>query len=85
MSSDLDTPPELRGGGVQSWPRVLMLTGTADAWYTPARLEADAAIVRVTGAEVATQVFEGGHEWSEPVVAVVREFLTRLEVLRPTS
>lgn len=80
-----DTPPELRGGGVQPWPRVLMLTGTADAWYTPARLEADAAIVRATGAEVATQVFEGGHEWSEPVESMVREFLNRIEVLRPTS
>lgn len=80
-----DTPPELHGGGARSWPRVLKLTGTADAWYTPARLESDAAIVRAAGAEVATQVFEGGHEWGEPVVAAVREFLTRLEVPRPTS
>lgn len=64
-----DTPPELRSGGAQPWPRVVMLTGQADAWYTPARLAGDAAQVRAAGAEVHEQVFAGGHEWNEAVVA----------------
>ena len=63
-----DTPPELRGGGTQPWPRVVMLTGEADGWYTPARLESDAAHVRGAGGDVRTRVFAGGHEWNDAVV-----------------
>ncbi len=66
-----DTPPELRDGGAQPWPRVVMLTGESDAWYTPARLASDAALVRAAGAEVHEQVFAGGHEWSDAVVAAL--------------
>ena len=66
-----DTPPELRDGGAQRWPRVVMLTGESDAWYTPARLASDAALVRAAGAEVHEQVFAGGHEWSDAVVAAL--------------
>ena len=70
-----DTPPELRQGGSQPWPRVLMLTGDADPWYTPELLAADAAAVGAAGAEVRTTVFAGAHEWNEAVVATVAEHL----------
>lgn len=62
-----DPPPELHGGGRQPWPRVVLLIGERDEFYAPARLEADAAIVRAAGAPVETQVFAGGHEWNEAV------------------
>lgn len=70
-----DTPPELRGGGVQPWPRVVMLTGEADAWYTPARLATDAALVRAAGADAQAHVFVGGHEWNDAVVVALGRVL----------
>lgn len=75
-----DTPPELRGGGVQPWPQVVLLTGGSDAWYTPARLEADAELVRQAGADVRTLVFSGGHEWNDEVVAVLSDVLANVSV-----
>jgi predicted esterase len=74
-----DTPPELRGGGVQPWPDVVLLTGGSDAWYTPARLEADAEAVRRAGAEVRTLVFSGGHEWNDTVVTELSAVLAEVE------
>jgi len=59
----------------RAWPRVLMLTGKGDAWYTPARLEAEAAKLRGRGADVRTHVFEGGHEWGDAVAAAVGALL----------
>lgn len=74
-----DTPPELRSGGAQPWPRVVMLTGETDAWYTPARLAADAALVREAGAEVREHVFAGGHEWNDAVVSALAGALAGVE------
>ncbi|MEQ1832868.1 MAG: hypothetical protein ABL977_07410, partial [Candidatus Eisenbacteria bacterium] len=72
-----DTPPELRSGGAQPWPRVVMLTGESDAWYTPARLASDAALVRAAGAEVHEQVYAGGHEWNDAVVGALSAALAQ--------
>lgn len=71
-----DTPPELKRGGALPWPRVTMLTGETDGWYTPARLAEDATSVRAAGADVREQVFAGGHEWNDAVVAAVAQVLT---------
>jgi predicted esterase len=75
-----DMPPELRSGGRHPWPRVLMLTGEADAWYTPARLEADVAAARAAGAEVRSHVFAGGHEWNRAVEEALAGLLGELAV-----
>jgi len=61
------------------WPRVLMLTGGLDPWYTPERLAAEAAQLRGLGADVRTQVFEGGHEWGDAVAEAVAELLGRAQ------
>lgn len=74
-----DVPPELLAGERGPWPRVLAATGAADAWYTPARLEADAAALRATGAEVRALEFEGGHEWSDEFSKAAGELLTEVE------
>lgn len=73
-----DTPPELRQGGAQPWPRILMMTGDRDPWFTTDLLAADAAQVGAAGAEVRTRVFAGEHEWNEAVVAVIAETLRTL-------
>jgi predicted esterase len=74
-----DTPPELTTGAARLWPRVLIATGTADTWYTIAKLEADAAFIAGSGGEVGTFVFEGGHEWGDAVVGEVGALLAELE------
>lgn len=59
----------------RTWPPVFLATGRDDTWYTPARLEAEAAKLRERGAHVRTLVFEGGHEWGEAVAEAVAGLL----------
>ena len=61
------------------WPHVLMLTGKSDPWYTPERLAAEAAQLSSRGADVQTQVFDGGHEWGDAVAESVADLLGQVE------
>jgi len=70
-----DVPPELRVPGPADWPRVLAATGARDEAYAPARLEQEVEFLRTRSPEVRALVFEGGHEWSEDVVAAARTLL----------
>jgi predicted esterase len=58
-----DVPPELEPAQTRAWPQVLAATGRDDAYYPPARLEQDLAVLRARRPDVRTLVFEGGHEW----------------------
>lgn len=73
-----DVPPELTREGGAPWPRVLAMTGAADGWYGPDRLAADGAFLRAARADARVEVFDGGHEWGEPVAARVRDLLAEL-------
>jgi predicted esterase len=73
-----DVPPELLAGPGRTWPRVLAAAGRADAWYTPARLEADVAALRERGARAEALVFEGGHEWTDELAAAGARLLGEL-------
>ena len=59
-----DVPPELKSAVTRDWPKVLAATGSRDAWYTPARLEADLEFMRARGSDARMLVFDGGHEWA---------------------
>jgi len=74
-----DVPPELKEGASRPWPRVLAATGTHDAWYTPARLEADAAFLRSVRPDARVLAFEGGHEWGVALVEAAGELLADVE------
>ena len=74
-----DLPPGLRSGGRRPWPRLALLTGEQDEWYTPSRLASDAALLRGAGAEPRPHVFAGGHEWGEPVIGALAGLLAELE------
>ena len=71
-------PPERAGPGGRAWPRVLVATGTQDAWYTPARLATDVALLRSLGGDARECVFEGGHEWGEVLAGAAGELLREL-------
>lgn len=74
-----DVPPELKRAAPRPWPAVLAATGSSDGWYTPARLEGDAAFLRSVRPDARIVVFEGGHEWGEGVTAPAGELLAGLE------
>lgn len=74
-----DVPPELKTAATRPWPRILAATGAADAWYTPARLEADAAFLRAQRPDADTLVFDGGHEWSDALAAAAGGLMRRVE------
>jgi len=74
-----DVPPELVEIENRAWPRVLAVTGSGDEWYTRARLEQDLALLRSRRVDVRSQVFTGGHEWSDEVARAVGGLLTEVE------
>jgi predicted esterase len=64
-----DVPPELLADPSVTFPRVLLARGTRDEWYTGAKLDADAAALRMRGARVDTLAFDGAHEWHRDFAA----------------
>jgi predicted esterase len=72
-----DVPPDVLATGMQAFPPILIGTGASDAWYTPVRLEADAAQLVAVGIAPRTLVFEGGHAWTPQFAAAAGEFLVR--------
>jgi len=73
-----DVPPEFRERAPRPWPRVRIVTGTKDTWFTPERLRADEAALRAQGADVDATTFEGPHEWTAGVDAAVGQVLAGL-------
>lgn len=74
-----DVPPEFEAAAPRAWPGVLAATGSADGWYTPARLAEDAQFLRTVRPDARAVVFEGGHEWGDGLVAAAGELLAGLE------
>jgi predicted esterase len=70
-----DVPPELDAAALGRIARVLICRGAADAWYTTAKFDADIGRLRVAGVAVTPLAFDGGHEWSEPVIRAAGAFL----------
>lgn len=62
-----DVPPELRTPSGRAWPRVVVMTGSSDEWYTPARLEEDLTFLRSVRPDAQSLVLEGGHHWTDGV------------------
>ena len=54
---------------------VLLCRGADDKWYTEAKFEHDQARLRDAGVKVTAHAFDGGHEWSDAVVAAAAGFL----------
>ena len=59
-----DVPPDLTEDELAGLPPVLIGRGTRDKWYDEAKMQADLDHLRPAAVQVATCVFDGGHEWS---------------------
>jgi predicted esterase len=70
-----DVPPELLQDPEVTFPRVLMIRGSRDEWYRQQKFEDDTAALRARSVALQSLLVDGGHEWHEPVVDAVREFL----------
>jgi predicted esterase len=70
-----DVPPELGAATLGRVARVLICRGVRDEWYTTAKFDTDIGRLRAAGAAVTPLTFDGGHEWSEPVIRAAEKFL----------
>ena len=73
-----DVPPELLADA-QSWfPRVLLLRGARDDWYSAEKLAQDYGALRPRVDDVQRLEYDGGHEWTPEVAAAAGRFLDGL-------
>jgi len=70
-----DVPPEIDAAGLGRVARVLICRGLGDEWYTAAKFDADIGRLRAAGVAVTPMTFDGGHEWSDPVIRAAAAFL----------
>ena len=70
-----DVPPELLADESARFPRVLLVRGEADDWYTQAKLDDDVASLRRRGAGITPRMVAGGHEWTAAVTDAASAFL----------
>ena len=70
-----DIPPELDAAAVGRARRALVCRGTRDEWYTQAVFERDAARLEEARVAVTPLLFDGGHEWPDPVAEAASVFL----------
>ena len=70
-----DVPPELLSDA-QSWfPRVLLMRGVRDEWYSSEKLGQDYRALRPRVDDVQQLEYEGGHEWTPEVAVAAGRFL----------
>lgn len=72
-----DVPPELLQRSL-TFPRVLLVRGERDEWYTQAKADLDVAALTSRGAAVQPCVYDGAHEWNAAIVSTLEQFLSRL-------
>lgn len=79
-----DLPPELveLAADRPFPPRILLLRGESDEWYTAEKLAADRAALAGRAVAVDAVLYPGGHEWTDVVRARIGELLAEL---RPPS
>jgi len=70
-----DVPPELRNGGWDTRPAVLIGRGDGEQWYSEEKLADDLAALAALEIEAEVCRFPGGHEWAPAFVERAREFL----------
>jgi len=70
-----DVPPELDRAALSRIRSALICRGVRDEWYTTAKFDADIGRLRSSGVAVTPLAFDGGHEWSKPVLEAAAKCL----------
>jgi predicted esterase len=74
-----DVPPDLDDLAALPVARALLGRGSDDEWYTPEKLAADRARLRVRGLTPEVCEFPGGHEWTSSFREAAGAFLRGLD------
>ena len=75
-----DVPPELFEDTAVSFPRVLLIRGDRDEWYTAAKLQNDEAGLATRSVSVQGLTVEARHEWTPEISGVIARFLQELSL-----
>ena len=78
-----DVPPELLRDPNVVFPKVLMMRGRGDEWYTQQKFEEDSSALRAREVVLESRVVDGGHEWHQPVIDAAARFIEEVGS-RPT-
>ena len=70
-----DVPPELLADAASWFPRVLLLRGTRDEWYTTDKLAQDYRALRPRADAVETLEYDAAHEWTDDVSRAAGRFI----------
>jgi predicted esterase len=70
-----DIPPELLADPQVVFPRVLIVRGERDEWYTAEKAAKDVAALRARSVEPDVSVHSAGHEWTPDVSVAVSAFV----------
>ncbi len=74
-----DIPPELKSDSVsRAWPLVFVGAGRDDGYYTPAKVDADAAFLAAHDVPHDVVRFAGGHEWTDEFREAAGRWLQRV-------
>jgi predicted esterase len=73
-----DVPPELLSDANSWFPRVLLLRGVRDDWYTAEKMGQDYRALRPRVDAVETLEYDAGHEWTADVARAAGEFIQRV-------
>jgi predicted esterase len=71
-----DVPPELGTDSLRHISAALICRGAFDALYPAEQFAIDVRRLRDSGVRVQPFEFDGGHEWSRPVVEAVALFIS---------
>jgi predicted esterase len=70
-----DVPPELDANALARIPRVVIIRGVRDEWYTSEKQAADQERLRAAGVTVQNAVVDAGHEWTAECSEIASQFL----------
>jgi predicted esterase len=73
-----DVPPELIADAALTFPRVLLIRGDKDDWYTAAKLANDESTLTQRAALVQAVTIEARHEWTPAISEAIARFLDQI-------
>jgi predicted esterase len=73
-----DVPPELIADAALTCPRVLLIRGDKDDWYTAAKLSNDESALTHRAALVQALTIEARHEWTPAISEVIARFVDHI-------
>jgi predicted esterase len=72
-----DVPPDVKTVPAEKWPRVMVVAGSKDQWYTADTVTADETFLSTHGVVAEIHRPDAGHEVTDDMLAAVARFIAR--------